>query len=220
MADGDISTQAEAQSLAGVGVADDFDLAAEVTNHADKVLKASGSALKHYTMPSAKRAILSAMMDAMEAAYRAGAKFAERLYEDRFTRLTEANAAQAREIEGLREALTPKPKGTDCPQSPTGFHIVDTSMESGSNNCFHCEADLRGYVPGAAVRPTQPMGEDSLWYRGWEAGYDDMAARYVKECWIAYKGGCDLDARTITASSWNALLDEIDAEMEGTDNGD
>ena len=99
MADGDISTQAEAQNLAGVGVADDFDLAAEVTNHADKVLKASGSALKHYTMASAKRAILSAMMDAMEAAYRAGAKFAERLYEDRFTRLTEEVAAQAREIE-------------------------------------------------------------------------------------------------------------------------
>jgi len=106
MADGDISTQAEAQSLAGVGVADDFDLAAEVTNHADKVLKASGSALKHYTMPSAKRAILSAMMDAMEAAYRAGANFAERLYEDRFTRLTEANAAQARRwslIDQLRD---------------------------------------------------------------------------------------------------------------------
>lgn len=32
--------------------------------------------------------------------------------------------------------------GTECPHSPTGFHIVDTSMESGPNNCFHCEAPM------------------------------------------------------------------------------
>ncbi len=32
--------------------------------------------------------------------------------------------------------------GTECPHSPTGFHIVDTSIESGPNNCFHCEAPM------------------------------------------------------------------------------
>lgn len=29
-----------------------------------------------------------------------------------------------------------------CPSSPTGRHIIDTSMESGPNNCFHCEAHM------------------------------------------------------------------------------
>ena len=32
---------------------------------------------------------------------------------------------------------------TECPHGPTGFHIADTSMESGPNNCFHCEASMR-----------------------------------------------------------------------------
>lgn len=32
--------------------------------------------------------------------------------------------------------------GAECPHSPAGFHIVDTSMESGPNNCFHCEAPM------------------------------------------------------------------------------
>lgn len=33
-------------------------------------------------------------------------------------------------------------RGTECPPSPTGRHIVDTSMESGPNNCFHCEGAM------------------------------------------------------------------------------
>ena len=36
-----------------------------------------------------------------------------------------------------------KERGTECPSSETGFHIVDTSMESGPNNCFHCERPMR-----------------------------------------------------------------------------
>lgn len=32
--------------------------------------------------------------------------------------------------------------GNECHHSPTGFHIVDTSMETGPNNCFHCEAPM------------------------------------------------------------------------------
>jgi hypothetical protein len=31
----------------------------------------------------------------------------------------------------------------DCPSSPTGKHQVDTSMESGPNNCFHCERPMQ-----------------------------------------------------------------------------
>jgi hypothetical protein len=30
----------------------------------------------------------------------------------------------------------------ECPHSPNGRHQVDTSMESGPNNCFHCEAPM------------------------------------------------------------------------------
>jgi hypothetical protein len=31
----------------------------------------------------------------------------------------------------------------ECPSSPDGRHQVDTSMESGPNNCFHCERPMR-----------------------------------------------------------------------------
>lgn len=76
---------------------DDYDIATCATEHADKVLRASGSALKHYTTPAVRKAILSAMLDAIEEAYREGAKFAE-------THCAATIAAQAAEIERLREA--------------------------------------------------------------------------------------------------------------------
>lgn len=60
------------------------------------------------------------------------------------------------------------------------------------------------------VRPTEPEGEASVFYRGWEAGYEDMASRWSAEGYRAYKGGCDLDAPTVSAPSWDALLDAID----------
>lgn len=49
------------------------DIADRVEHHADAILRASGSGLRHYTMPTNRRAILSAMLDAYEEAYRAGA---------------------------------------------------------------------------------------------------------------------------------------------------
>lgn len=30
----------------------------------------------------------------------------------------------------------------ECPSSPNGRHQVDTSMESGPSNCFHCERTM------------------------------------------------------------------------------
>ena len=39
-------------------------------------------------------------------------------------------------------ALIAKPR--QCPSSPDGRHQVDTSMESGPNNCFHCERPMPG----------------------------------------------------------------------------
>lgn len=38
--------------------------------------------------------------------------------------------------------ITYSPVCTECPHSPTGFHVVDTSMEEGPNNCFHCGAPM------------------------------------------------------------------------------
>lgn len=42
---------------------------------------------------------------------------------------------------GLGIIVLPK-RGTDCPASHNGRHHVDTSMESGPNNCFHCERPM------------------------------------------------------------------------------
>jgi hypothetical protein len=53
------------------------DIADRVEHHADAILRAAGSGLRHYTLPANRRAILSAMLDAYEEAYRAGAAFAE-----------------------------------------------------------------------------------------------------------------------------------------------
>lgn len=52
------------------------DIAERVTHHADTILKAAGSGLRHYSMDRTRRAILSAAMDAWEEAYRAGAESA------------------------------------------------------------------------------------------------------------------------------------------------
>lgn len=30
----------------------------------------------------------------------------------------------------------------ECPSSPNGRHQIDTSMESGPHNCFHCERPM------------------------------------------------------------------------------
>lgn len=33
-------------------------------------------------------------------------------------------------------------RGAECPSSHDGYHHVDTSMESGPSNCFHCERTM------------------------------------------------------------------------------
>ena len=63
-------------------------------------------------------------------------------------------------------------------------------------------------------RPAEPAGETSVWYRGWECGFDDMASRYTPEGWRAYMGGCDLDAPTQTAATWDDLLQMLDDEED------
>ena len=50
------------------------DIAARVAHHTDRILRASGSGLRHYTMYTPRRAILTATLELYEEAYRAGAK--------------------------------------------------------------------------------------------------------------------------------------------------
>lgn len=54
-------------------MADSETIPARVEHHADAILLASGSSLRNYTMDRTRRAILSAVMDCYEEAYRAGA---------------------------------------------------------------------------------------------------------------------------------------------------
>lgn len=63
-------------------------------------------------------------------------------------------------------------------------------------------------------RPSEPTGGDDVWYVGWECSWSDMTYDYTKEGWVAYRGGADLGAPTVTSSTWEGLLDAIDSENE------
>ncbi len=63
-------------------------------------------------------------------------------------------------------------------------------------------------------RPAEPHGEDAVWYRGWEAGWEQILEFFTGEGFRAYKGGCDLDATNVTAGTWSDLLDAIDEEED------
>jgi len=52
------------------------DIATAVRAHAERIMRAAGSDLKHYTLNGSQQRILAAVMDCYEQAYRAGAKFA------------------------------------------------------------------------------------------------------------------------------------------------
>jgi hypothetical protein len=60
-------------------------------------------------------------------------------------------------------------------------------------------------------RSVEPYGEGDVWYRGWEAGWDRLRDHYTGSGYVAYKGGCDLDAQEVSSGTWKGLLDEIDA---------
>lgn len=54
-------------------------MADAIEKHADLILRASGSGLRHYTMQKTRAAILMAVADCFEEAYRAGAEFGREL---------------------------------------------------------------------------------------------------------------------------------------------
>lgn len=64
------------------------------------------------------------------------------------------------------------------------------------------------------ARPAEPKGDGNAWYRGWEAGYEPERGNWVTDGFVAYKGGCDLDAPQVSAATWAALLDEIDDQED------
>ena len=63
-----------------------------------------------------------------------------------------------------------------------------------------------------AVTPTEPEIGHTVWYRGWEIGYDVDASLWGCEGWRADKGGCDIDAPHASARTFPELIEEIDAE--------
>lgn len=65
------------------------------------------------------------------------------------------------------------------------------------------------------IRPACPLGEASVWYRGWEVQWDSMADFWAPgQAWTAYKGGCDLDAPSLTSNMYRAILDAVDEEED------
>lgn len=66
----------------------------------------------------------------------------------------------------------------------------------------------------AHERPEMPEGEKTVWYRGWEAGWEHMLEFFTGEGYRAYKGGADLDAPEVRGATWTELLDNIDEEED------
>lgn len=62
-------------------------------------------------------------------------------------------------------------------------------------------------------RPSEPS-HGAAWYRGWECGYDESHSYWTAHGYVAYRGGCDLDACTLTSATWRGLFDVIDEEED------
>ncbi len=59
-------------------------------------------------------------------------------------------------------------------------------------------------------RPAQPACDETIWYRGWEIGWNADAHLWLGDGWDAYKGGCDIDTPRITSSDFADCINEID----------
>lgn len=84
------------------------------------------------------------------------------------------------------------------------------------NGILRQHADAQARVSKAATheRPPEPDRDEGVDYRGWECLYNHEARFWTGEGWEAYRGGCDLEARRVTAYRWDQLLDEIDEEED------
>lgn len=59
-------------------------------------------------------------------------------------------------------------------------------------------------------RPARPATTGTIWYRGWEIGWNEQAHFWAVAGWDAYKGGCDIDAPRVTMGNWDNCLGAID----------
>lgn len=94
----------------------------------------------------------------------------------------------------------PQPRCSNC---------SDDFVSAYEKRCPTC-----GRIARLPERPAEPESDKAIFYRGWEAGYSFEAAKWTKEGYIAYKGGCDIDAPSVTASTWEGILDAIDDEED------
>ena len=68
--------------------------------------------------------------------------------------------------------------------------------------------------PHRWTAPREPVADATVYYRGWEIGWSRVAWYWSGEGWIAYKGGCDLDAREVRSATYQGCLDAIDDEED------
>lgn len=86
----------------------------------------------------------------------------------------------------------------------------------GCDEAGKCYAEEHGAPERCGINligmpPPEPAPGESVVYRGWKAALDYDAQFWTQMGWRAYRGGVDLDAPEVSANTWIALLDEIDA---------
>lgn len=110
---------------------------------------------------------------------------------------------------------------TDCASDVDAIKAWDALL--GRKATGRLDFALRGQDAGdttkpVITRPAEPaVGDQPVWYRGWECGFNTEAAHWGWDAWEACLGGADLDCVSITARTWAELLDEID-DHEKTEN--
>lgn len=85
----------------------------------------------------------------------------------------------------------------------------DLGVDHGSFDALAAKCDEPVHA-----RPEEPQADAHVWYRGWEVGFSFESEYWCGEGWIAYKGGCDLDAREVRSGQYATCLDAIDDEED------
>jgi hypothetical protein len=88
------------------------------------------------------------------------------------------------------------------------------TMGVGCQEAGVCYASAMGEPNRCDAKPGEPSSGESVWYRGWEAGYEPERGNWTGEGYVAYKGGCDEGAPQAHGATWAALLEAIDDEED------
>jgi hypothetical protein len=95
------------------------------------------------------------------------------------------------------------------------YLLADADGELDSADHAKIDAAWEKHKAAGYDRPAEPAHDKDVSYRGWEIGWNDMAAKWGGTGWDAYKGGCDLGAPRITTADFSDCLDEIDDYEDG-----